>query len=90
MQLELAYLEIGNKNWILAPVRYANWLIYGARLNFLNSALIDIMIKTIRAIKSNCKSLLIAEENFVIKEQSEPKVINIHIHSSWVSRRSFR
>ena len=28
------------------------------------------MIKTIRAIKSNCKSLLIAEEKFVIKEQS--------------------
>ena len=28
------------------------------------------MIKSIRAIKSNCKSLLIAEENFVIKEQS--------------------
>ena len=54
MQLKLAYLEIGNKNWILAPVRYADWLIYGARLNFLNSAVIDIMIKTIRAIKSNC------------------------------------
>ena len=47
------------------------WLPAGARLNFLNSAVIDIMIKTIRAIKSNCKSLLIAEENFVIKEQSE-------------------
>ena len=30
-----------------------------------------MMMKTIRAIKSNCKSLLIAEENFVIKEQSE-------------------
>ena len=38
----------------------------------MNSAVIDIMIKTIRAIKSNCKSLLIAEENFVIKEQSVP------------------
>ena len=28
------------------------------------------MIKTIRAVKSNCKSLFIAEENFVVKEQS--------------------
>ena len=37
----------------------------------MKSAVIDIMIKTIRAIKSNCKSLLIAEENFVIKEQSD-------------------
>ena len=39
-------------------------------LNFLNSGVIDIMIKMLRAVKSNCNSLLIAEENFVIKEQT--------------------
>ena len=55
------------------------WLPAGARLNFLNSAVIDIMIKTIRAIKSNCKSLRIAEENFVIKEQGEHILTNNRI-----------
>ena len=32
-------------------------------LNFMNSGVIDIMIKMIRAVKFNCNSLLIAEEN---------------------------
>ena len=74
--------QIGNKNWILAPgqiCQLANlWLPAGARLNLLNSAVIDIMIKMIRAIKSNCKSLLIAEENFVIKEQSEYPLLSLN------------
>ena len=46
--------------------RYFQVLSVGITLPYLDFK----KCSTIRAIKSNCKSLLIAEENFVIKEQS--------------------
>ena len=42
-----------------------------AGLNFLNCGVIDIMILLKRAIKSNSFWILSAEENFVIKEESD-------------------
>ena len=42
-----------------------------AGLNFLSCGVIDIMIMMIRAVKANSNSLLSAEENFGIKQDSE-------------------
>ena len=45
-----------------------------AGLNFLSCGIIDIMIMLIRGVKANSNSLLSAEENFGIKQDSGKQV----------------